>query len=117
MNKLKVGIVSLGCDKNRIDSEIALGEIGKKYEIISNPKKADIIIVNTCGFIETSKQESIDAIIEMAEFKNEYNCTVLVATGCLTQRYGKELLFQRKKLRKWWRLLKSKKKRLSIVKK
>ena len=92
MNKLKVGIVSLGCDKNRIDSEIALGEIGTKYEIINNPKKADIIIVNTCGFIETSKQESIDAIVEMAEFKKEYNCTVLVATGCLTQRYGKELL-------------------------
>ncbi|MBC8062370.1 MAG: 30S ribosomal protein S12 methylthiotransferase RimO [Clostridiaceae bacterium] len=92
MDKLKVGIVSLGCDKNRIDSEIALGEIGKKYEIISDAKKADIIIVNTCGFIETSKQESIDAIIEMAEFKNEYNCTVLVATGCLTQRYGQELL-------------------------
>ena len=92
MNKLKVGIVSLGCDKNRIDSEIALGEIGKKYEIINDPKKADIIIVNTCGFIETSKQESIDAIIEMAEFKNEYNCSILVATGCLTQRYGQELL-------------------------
>ena len=92
MNKLKVGIVSLGCDKNRIDSEIVLGEIGKKYEIINDPKRADIIIVNTCGFIETSKQESIDAIIEMAEFKNEYNCSVLVATGCLTQRYGQELL-------------------------
>jgi len=92
VNKLKVGIVSLGCDKNRIDSEIALGELEKKYEIISNPKKADIIIVNTCGFIETSKQESIDAIIEMAEFKNKYNCSVLVATGCLTQRYGTELL-------------------------
>jgi ribosomal protein S12 methylthiotransferase len=92
VNKLKVGIVSLGCDKNRIDSEIALGEIGKKYEIIREPKNADIIIVNTCGFIETSKQESIDAIIEMAEFKKEYNCTVLVATGCLTQRYGQELL-------------------------
>ncbi len=92
MNKFKVGIVSLGCDKNRIDSEIILGEIGKQYEIVSNPQVADIIIVNTCGFIESSKQESIDAIIEMAEFKTENNCKILVATGCLTQRYGEELL-------------------------
>lgn len=92
MDKFKVGIVSLGCDKNRIDSEIALGELGKKYEIVNDPRKAEIIIVNTCGFIESSKQESIDAIIEMAQFKVMDKCKVLVATGCLTQRYGEELL-------------------------
>ncbi|CDM68851.1 Ribosomal protein S12 methylthiotransferase RimO [Clostridium bornimense] len=92
MKKYKVGLVSLGCDKNRIDSEIILGNLSENYEITNDPKKADIIIVNTCGFIESSKQESIDTILEMSEYKNKYNCKVLVATGCLTQRYGKELL-------------------------
>lgn len=92
MKKYKVGLVSLGCDKNRIDSEIVLGNLSENYEITSDPKKADIIIVNTCGFIESSKQESIDTILEMSEYKNKHNCKVLVATGCLTQRYGKELL-------------------------
>lgn len=92
MEKYKVGLVSLGCDKNRIDSEIVLGNLSENYEITNDPKKAEIIIVNTCGFIESSKQESIDTILEMSEYKNKYNCKVLVATGCLTQRYGKELL-------------------------
>ena len=92
MKKYKVGLVSLGCDKNRIDSEIVLGNLSENYEITNDPKKAEIIIVNTCGFIESSKQESIDTILEMSEYKNKYNCKVLVATGCLTQRYGKELL-------------------------
>ena len=92
MKKYKVGLVSLGCDKNRIDSEIVFGNLSENYEITNEPKKADIIIVNTCGFIESSKQESIDTILEMSEYKTKYNCKVLVATGCLTQRYGKELL-------------------------
>lgn len=91
MGKYKVGIVSLGCDKNRVDSEIMLGKFKSDYEITNNPKMADIIIVNTCGFIEKAKQESIDTILEMAEYKNKYNCKLLIATGCLTQRYGKEL--------------------------
>ncbi len=92
MNKFKVGMVSLGCDKNRVDSELILGTINKFYEITNNPKEADIIIVNTCGFIESAKQESIDTILEMAEFKKTHNCKMLIATGCLTQRYGDELL-------------------------
>lgn len=92
MNKYKVGMVSLGCDKNRVDSELILGAINKYYEITNNPKEADIIIVNTCGFIETAKQESIDTILEMAEYKEKFNCKMLIATGCLTQRYGDELL-------------------------
>ena len=92
MNKYKVGMVSLGCDKNRVDSELILGTINKFYEITNNAKEADIIIVNTCGFIESAKQESIDTILEMAEYKNKYNCKMLIATGCLTQRYGDELL-------------------------
>lgn len=92
MAKYKVGIISLGCDKNRIDTEIILAKLKHSYEITNNPKEAEIIIVNTCGFIESSKQESIDTILEMADFKTKYNCKVLVATGCLTQRYGKELM-------------------------
>ncbi|MGL5478017.1 MAG: 30S ribosomal protein S12 methylthiotransferase RimO [Clostridium sp.] len=91
MIKYKVGMVSLGCDKNRVDSEIMLGAMNRRYEITNNPKEADIIIVNTCGFIESAKQESIDTILEMAEYKTKYNCKLLIATGCLTQRYGDEL--------------------------
>lgn len=92
MEKLKVGLISLGCDKNRIDSEIILSKLSEGYEIINEENEADIIIVNTCGFIETSKQESINAILEMAKYKTNHSCKVLVATGCLTQRYGSELL-------------------------
>ncbi|MDT8716407.1 30S ribosomal protein S12 methylthiotransferase RimO [Clostridium sp. 19966] len=91
MIKYKVGIISLGCDKNRIDTEIILGNLKDKFEITNNPKEAQIIIVNTCGFIETSKQESINTIFEMAEYKHKYKCEVLIATGCLTQRYNKEI--------------------------
>jgi len=90
-NKYKVGMVSLGCDKNRVDSEIILGKMSDEYEITNNPKNADIIIVNTCGFIESAKQESIDTILEMANYKINYKCKLLIATGCLTQRYGEEL--------------------------
>lgn len=91
MEKLKIGLISLGCDKNRIDSEIILKNINADNVIVNDPREADVIIVNTCGFIESSKQESIDTILEMAEYKNKYNCKLLVVTGCLTQRYGKEL--------------------------
>lgn len=91
MANYKVGMVSLGCDKNRVDSEIMLGVMNKTYTITNNPKEADIIIVNTCGFIEKAKQESINTILEMARYKTEYKCKLLIATGCLTQRYGKEL--------------------------
>ncbi len=90
MTKYKIGLVSLGCDKNRIDSELILGSLATENKIVNNPKEADIIIVNTCGFIESSKQESIDTILEMAEFKKD-NCKLLIATGCLTQRYSEEL--------------------------
>ena len=89
--KYKVGMVSLGCDKNRVDSEIILGKMSNEYEITNNPKDADIIIVNTCGFIESAKQESIDTILEMAQYKETHKCNLLIATGCLTQRYGDEL--------------------------
>ena len=89
---MKVGVINLGCDKNRIDSEIIISSLSEKYDITNDPKLADIILVNTCGFIESSKQESIDTILEMSKYKEKYKCSVLIATGCLTQRYGKELL-------------------------
>ena len=92
MTKYKVGMVSLGCDKNRVDSEIMLGQVEREYELTNNPKEADIIIVNTCGFIEKAKQESINTILDMAKYKIKYKCKLLIATGCLTQSYGKELL-------------------------
>jgi ribosomal protein S12 methylthiotransferase len=91
LEKLKVGVINLGCDKNRIDSEIVIGSLSERYNMTNDPKLADIILVNTCGFIESSKQESIDTILEMSEYKKKYKCTVLIATGCLTQRYGAEL--------------------------
>ncbi|WMJ82012.1 30S ribosomal protein S12 methylthiotransferase RimO [Clostridium sp. MB40-C1] len=90
MTKYSIGLVSLGCDKNRIDSELILGSLCDKYKIVNNPKDADIIIVNTCGFIESSKEESINTILEMSEYKDE-KCKLLIATGCLTQRYSDEL--------------------------
>jgi ribosomal protein S12 methylthiotransferase len=90
--KYKIGVISLGCDKNRIDTEIMLGNLNEYYEITSDPKDAEIIVVNTCGFIETSKQESIDTILEMAKYKKQHKCRLLITTGCLSQRYGKELM-------------------------
>jgi len=89
----KLGIVSLGCPKNAVDTELVLGDLqGDEYEITSDQKEADIIIVNTCGFIESSKKESIDAILEMAALKTNGQCKKLVVTGCLSERYSDELL-------------------------
>ncbi|MCR4434420.1 MAG: 30S ribosomal protein S12 methylthiotransferase RimO [Clostridiales bacterium] len=90
--KMKIGVVSLGCPKNLVDSEIMLGMLDKdRFEITNNEKDAEIIIVNTCGFIESAKQESIDAILEMAQYKKE-NCRLLVVTGCLAERYREQIL-------------------------
>ncbi len=89
----KLGVVSLGCPKNAVDTELVLGDLqGDEYEITSDQKEADVIIVNTCGFIESSKKESIDAILEMAALKTEGKCKKLVITGCLSERYSDELL-------------------------
>ena len=90
--RYKLALVSLGCDKNRVDSEIMLGMLKNKYQMTEDPMEADIIIVNTCGFIEAAKEESINTILEMARFKEEGQCKLLIATGCLTQRYGEELM-------------------------
>lgn len=86
-------MVSLGCAKNRVDSEIILGYVEQNgHEIVSHPEKAHIIIVNTCGFIGPAKEESIDTILEMAEYKEKGNCRGLIVTGCLSGRYSDELL-------------------------
>ena len=90
---LTVGAISLGCSKNRVDTETALGLLSEKgYSITSDPSLADILLINTCGFIDSAKQESIDTILEMAEYKNHGHCKLLVVTGCLAQRYEKELM-------------------------
>jgi len=92
VDKLRVGLISLGCDKNRLDSEVMLSNLNEEYSLVQNPKLADVIIINTCGFIESAKQESIDTILEMSQYKEKFNCKLIVVTGCLAQRYGKELM-------------------------
>lgn len=87
-----IGMVSLGCAKNQTDAEIMLGILKEKgHVIVANPEMADVIIVNTCGFIESAKQESIDTILEMAQYKSG-RCRLLIAAGCLAERYHKEIL-------------------------
>ena len=89
---MKIGMVSLGCPKNLVDSEVMLGLIReKRLEITNDPAEADLIIVNTCGFIESAKEESINTVLQMAEYKQNGSCKYLVMTGCLGQRYADEL--------------------------
>lgn len=89
---MKVGFVSLGCSKNLIDTEMMIGIFkNNRFEIVNNPAEADVIVVNTCGFIESAKEEAINTILEMAEYKNSGKCKILVATGCLVERYKDEL--------------------------
>lgn len=89
---MKIGMVSLGCPKNLVDSEVMLGLIREKQlEITNDPAEADLIIVNTCGFIESAKEESINTVLQMAEYKQNGSCKYLVMTGCLGQRYADEL--------------------------
>ncbi|HSQ33284.1 MAG TPA: 30S ribosomal protein S12 methylthiotransferase RimO, partial [Peptostreptococcaceae bacterium] len=89
---LKIALESLGCSKNLVDAEIMLGILNKKgYRLVGDFAEADIILVNTCGFIESAKQESIQTILELAEYKENGNLKVLVVTGCLAQRYADEL--------------------------
>jgi ribosomal protein S12 methylthiotransferase len=89
---MKLGLLSLGCPKNLVDGEVMLGlarEAG--HEITPDPASAEVIVVNTCAFIDTAKEESIDAILEMAELKRNGSCRKLVVTGCLAERYRDEL--------------------------
>lgn len=87
----KVGFVSLGCSKNLVDTENMIGIMTKEgYEVVSEPSEADIIVVNTCGFIESAQEEAINTLLEMAEYKND-KCKLLVCTGCLAQRFSEEI--------------------------
>ncbi len=89
---LKIALESLGCSKNLVDAEIMMGILNKKgYKLVGDFEEADIILVNTCGFIESAKQESIDTILELAKLKETANLKILIVTGCLAQRYSDEL--------------------------
>ncbi len=89
---LKIALESLGCSKNLVDAEIMMGILNRKgYKLVGEFEEADIILVNTCGFIESAKQESIDTILDLAELKKTANLKLLIVTGCLAQRYAKEL--------------------------
>src|SRR5712692_5536292 len=89
----KVGMVSLGCPKNLVDSEVMLGILARQgYELTPRAEDADVLIVNTCSFIEAAKRESIDAILEMAEYKKSGSAKRLVVAGCLVERYRREIL-------------------------
>ena len=87
-----IGFVSLGCAKNLNDAEAMLGILTNKgYQIVEDPMKAEVLIVNTCTFIEPAKEESIQAILQMGEYKTKGICKKLIVTGCLAQRYGEEI--------------------------
>lgn len=87
-----IGMVSLGCAKNQTDSETMLGILAERgHRLVADPKAADVIVVNTCGFIESAKQESIDTLLEMAQYKDG-RCKILIAAGCLAERYHDEIL-------------------------
>ncbi|MEE0857311.1 MAG: 30S ribosomal protein S12 methylthiotransferase RimO [Ruminococcus sp.] len=91
----KVGIVSLGCAKNRVDAEMLLFTLKSRgYELVGDPADADAVIVNTCGFIESAKQESIDEIIELGKLKAEGKIKAIIVTGCLAERYQNEITRQ-----------------------
>lgn len=89
---MNVGFVSLGCSKNLIDTEATIGTFKKNnFQIVNDESKADIIVINTCGFIDSAKEEAINTILEMAEYKNQ-RCKYLIVMGCLVQRYYEDLL-------------------------
>lgn len=91
--KTTIGFVNLGCSKNQVDAEIMLGSlVTNGFELTAEAEKADVVIINTCGFIEEAKQESIDTILEHGKLKKTGSCRVLIAAGCLAQRYQGELL-------------------------
>lgn len=92
MQSIKFGIISLGCSKNRVDTEVMLGILKRSGAVFtSDPSVADAILINTCGFINDAKQESINTILEMAEYKKKGKLKCLIVTGCLVQKYGREL--------------------------
>ena len=90
---MNVGLVTLGCTKNQVDSEMILGAFKLQgFNIVNQVEDADIIVVNTCGFIQSAKEEAIDTILEMADYKEYGKCKVLIVTGCLAKRYKAEII-------------------------
>ena len=90
---MKLLFISLGCDKNLVDSEVMLGELSKRgYLFTEDETEAEVIVINTCCFINDAKEESINTILEMAEYKNTGSCKALIVTGCLAQRYRQEII-------------------------
>ena len=89
---MKVLFISLGCDKNLADSEEMLGLLtGNGHEIVDSEEEADAIVINTCCFIHDAKEESVNTILEMAEYKKAGTCKALIVTGCMAQRYKEEI--------------------------
>ena len=89
---MKILFISLGCDKNLADSEEMLGLLtGNGHEIVDSEEEADAIVINTCCFIHDAKEESVNTILEMAEYKKTGTCKILIVTGCMAQRYKEEI--------------------------
>jgi ribosomal protein S12 methylthiotransferase len=92
---MKIGFVSLGCPKNQIDTEVMLREVAAAgYEITPEETEADIVIINTCGFIESAKKEAIDNILDIAWLKKNHKLKSIIVTGCLAERYREEIFEQ-----------------------
>src|SRR5437879_1803990 len=92
-HKVTIGFVNLGCSKNQVDSEVMLGVLLQHgFVLTAEAARAEVVIINTCGFIDEAKEESIQAIIRFGELKKNGSCKVLIAAGCLSQRYQDELL-------------------------
>jgi ribosomal protein S12 methylthiotransferase len=92
LDKYHVSLVSLGCPKNLVDAEVMLGHLpADRFEIITDENKADIIVVNTCAFIRDAQEESVETILEVADYKKNGQCKLLIVSGCLPQRYQEEL--------------------------
>lgn len=90
---MNILFVSLGCDKNLVDSEMMLGLLAKKgYDFTDNETEADVIVVNTCCFIGDAKEESVNTLLEMSEYRKSGRCRALIVTGCLAERYRQEIL-------------------------
>ena len=90
---MNVLFISLGCDKNLVDSEVMLGLLAKEgYQMTDDEQEADVIVINTCCFIHDAKEESIQTILEMAQYKEAGRLKALIVTGCLAQRYQQEIL-------------------------
>ena len=88
----KIGMISLGCPKNQVDAEVMLSKLSEGgFDIVNDPAEADLIIVNTCGFIESAKRESIESILDMISYKEDFPAKKVLVTGCLAERYRSEI--------------------------